>query len=102
MLEAVADEVALPPAMRIEALDTLQRFYNGYCFDSRQTNPVYNPTLVLYFLDHLQRNGRFPENLLDVNLAMDRNRIEYIASTTVGQKLISDIALDLLKSYGWI
>ena len=89
MLEGVADEVALPPAMRIEALDTLQRFYNGYCFDSRQSDPVYNPTLVLYFLDHLQRNGRFPENLLDVNLAMDRNRIEYIASLPHGDSVIA-------------
>ncbi len=89
MLEAVADEVALPPTMRIEALDTLQRFYNGYCFDSRQSDPVYNPTLVLYFLDHLQRNGRFPENLLDVNLAMDRNRIKYIASLPHGDSVIA-------------
>ena len=53
MLEAVADEVALPPTMRIEALDTLQRFYNGYCFDSRQSVPVYKPTMVMFFIDIL-------------------------------------------------
>ena len=89
MLEAVADEIALPADQRLEALETMQRFYNGYRFDSRQNHPVYNPTLVLYFLEYLQQNGRFPERLLDVNLAMDRNRIEYIASLPHGDSVIA-------------
>ena len=40
---------------------------------------VYNPTLALYFLKRLAEDGAFPERLLDDNLAMDRNRIQYVA-----------------------
>ena len=89
MLETVADDIVLPADQRIEALDTMQRFYNGYRFDSWQNDPVYNPTLVLYFLEYLQQNRRFPERLLDVNLAMDRNRIDYIASLPHGDSVIA-------------
>ena len=89
MFDAVADEISLPEIPRAEALDTLQRFYNGYCFDAVQSNPIYNPTLILYFLDYLKQNGRFPENLLDANLAMDRNRIDYIASLPHGDSVIA-------------
>ncbi|MDS4022058.1 MAG: AAA family ATPase [Candidatus Competibacter sp.] len=92
-LDAVADARSLPSATREEALDTIQRFYDGYRFDEAQPAPVYNPTLVLYFLDHLYQNGRFPENLLDANLAMDRNRIEYVASLPHGDSVIA-AALD--------
>jgi hypothetical protein len=87
-LDRVADTHSLPATLREEAFDTLQRFYNGYCFDATQTCPVYNPTLTLYFLEHLQQTGGFPENLLDVNLGMDRNRIEYIASLPHGDSVI--------------
>lgn len=92
-LNAVADARSLPTAAREEAFDTVQRFYNGYRFDEGQPTPVYNPTLALYFLDHLYQNGRFPENLLDANLAMDRNRIEYVASLPHGDSVIA-AALD--------
>jgi hypothetical protein len=71
-----------------EALDILRRFYNGYRFHPEQSL-VYNPTLALYFFKHLHREGRYPEKLLDVNLAMDRNRIEYIASLPHGDSVIT-------------
>jgi hypothetical protein len=73
---------------RAAAFDTMQRFYNGYRFHAEQPQ-VYNPTLALYFFKNLHREGRYPEKLLDVNLAMDRNRIEYIASLPHGDSVIA-------------
>ena len=70
------------------ALDTMRTFYNGYRFSSRATESVYNPTLSLYFLESVYRYGQYPEQLLDENLAMDRNKLAYIASLDHGQELL--------------
>jgi hypothetical protein len=75
-------------------LDTLRTFYNGYRFCEQAEVGVYNPTLTLYFCRHLQRQGRFPSNLLDENLAMDRNKLRYIAELAHGQEVIMQALAD--------
>jgi len=88
VLERLGDAHGWDAGQRDEAFDTMQRFYNGYRFHAERPQ-VYNPTLALYFFKHLHREGRYPENLLDANLAMDRNRIEYIASLPHGDSVIA-------------
>jgi hypothetical protein len=43
----------------------------------------------LYFLKRLVEDGVFPEQLLDDNLAMDRNRIQYVARLPHGETLVN-------------
>ncbi len=71
-----------------EALATMRTFYNGYRFSEEATESLYNPTLSLYFLKALARAGRPPGQLLDENLAMDRNKLTYIASLPQGEALL--------------
>jgi hypothetical protein len=49
---------------------------------------IYNPTLALYFFKHFQRQCNYPDKMLDSNLAMDRNRIEYVGRLPHGRALI--------------
>lgn len=67
----------------------MKTFYNGYHFGYDSQQAIYNPTLALYFLKHLGTHCRYPHQLLDSNLAMDRNRIKYIASLPHGQDIIA-------------
>jgi len=77
-----------------EALDLMRTFYNGYNFSLEAgRGQIYNPTLALYFFKHLAGEGHYPEEMLDNNLAMDRNRIEYIARLPHGEALVT-AALD--------
>jgi len=71
------------------ALDLMRDFYNGYRFTLRREERLYNPTLVLYFLKRLADDGQHPEQLLDDNLAMDRNRIQYVARLPHGETLVN-------------
>ncbi|MDG4552474.1 MAG: AAA family ATPase [Candidatus Contendobacter sp.] len=86
---------AVTTARRLEAdqaeiaLDLMRDFYNGYRFSSQRDERVYNPTLALYFLKHLGRHGAYPPRLLDDNLAMDRNRIQYVARLPHGEALVN-------------
>ena len=70
------------------ALQTMRTFYNGYRFSEDATESLYNPTLSLYFLKALARDGRYPRRLLDENLAMDRGKLAYVAALPHGEDLL--------------
>ncbi len=72
-----------------EAMEMVRSFYNGYRFHP-EGEQVYNPTLVLYFLEQYQEECRYPRQMLDSNLAMDRNRLAYAAALPHGGQLILD------------
>ncbi|MEA1051960.1 AAA family ATPase [Lamprobacter modestohalophilus] len=71
-----------------KALETMRTFYNGYRFSEEAETSLYNPTLSLYFFDALRRQGHYPRRMLDENLAMDRNKLVYIASLPHGEELL--------------
>ncbi|TAN50188.1 MAG: AAA family ATPase [Methylococcaceae bacterium] len=71
-----------------QALDTMRTFYNGYRFCDQAVDSIYNPTLSLYFLKHLQKHGEYPDQMLDENLAMDRNKLVYISRLPHGEEIL--------------
>ena len=88
-LAGVLEDRLLPAEQGVEILELLQYFYNGYQFGESDNPRLYNPTLALYFLDYFSRYGRYPRQMLDENLAMDRNRIQYVARLPHGETLIN-------------
>ncbi|WLE99167.1 MAG: AAA family ATPase [Candidatus Electrothrix communis] len=59
-----------------EMMRTLGGWYNGYRFSSRADGKVFNPDMVLYFLDSFDRDEcRWPEKMLDDNIASDYGKI---------------------------
>ena len=89
VLEAVAVAHSFDAGQTDAALDLMRDFYNGYRFSPRREERLYNPTLALYFLKHWARQGAYPARLLDDNLAMDRNRIQYVARLPHGETLVN-------------
>ncbi|KAB2931092.1 MAG: AAA family ATPase [Candidatus Contendobacter sp.] len=89
VLEAVAVAHSFDAGQTDAALDLMRDFYNGYRFSTRREERLYNPTLALYFLKHWARQGAYPARLLDDNLAMDRNRIQYVARLPHGETLVN-------------
>nr|VFK19039.1 MAG: Predicted AAA-ATPase [Candidatus Kentron sp. LPFa] len=90
LLSMIAEECHLPDFRADEALSMMRTFYNGYRFSRRTEEHVYNPTLALYFLKAFHRDCRYPEEILDSNLAMDRTKMHYIARLPEGDRLIFD------------
>ncbi len=88
VLHQIAKQGGYSPKKTAEWLVMLRTFYNGYCFSPRSNDFIYNSTLVLYFLKHLQRMGLTPEEMLDENLAMDRGKIAYISQLPDGEELV--------------
>jgi hypothetical protein len=71
-------------------MSMMERYYNGYqfVFPPDTGEMMYNATMVLYFLEYLQKHCRYPRDLLDSNLSPDRNKIEYVASIPGGEKVV--------------
>jgi hypothetical protein len=90
-LKQIAKECDYPLDEADKALAMMRIFYNGYCFALREKSFIYNPTLVIYFLEHFQKDCRYPEKMLDENLAMDRGKITYISRIPQGDQLIIDV-----------
>ena len=89
LLQKIGGECGFSAAQTAEALDMMRTFYNGYCFGYENREPIYNPTLALYFLKALTRDCKYPRVMLDSNLAMDRNRIQFIARLPHGQEVVT-------------
>jgi len=88
VLSRIAEECDLPQSDADEALSMMRTFYNGYRFSRNAEEQVYNPTLALYFLKVFQRDCRYPDEILDSNLAMDRGKMHYISRLPEGRRLI--------------
>jgi len=88
VLTQIANECQFSLQEVTEALATMRTFYNGYCFSTQTTNLVYNSTLAIYFLEHFQKRCQPPEELLDSNLEMDKNKLTYISTRQHGGTLI--------------
>jgi len=93
-LTALTQEKGLASCTISSILDTMRAFYNGYCFNQKDGTLIYNPTMVLYFLRYYANYGEIPENMLDSNLSMDRNKIHYIARLSHGAEVIGRVLDD--------
>jgi len=90
MAAQIGRECDLPQSEVDEALSMMRTFYNGYRFGRRAEEQIYNPTLALYFLEEFQRECRYPDRMLDTNLAMDWGKMYYISRLPEGRQLIFD------------
>ncbi|NCC40429.1 MAG: AAA family ATPase [Gammaproteobacteria bacterium] len=93
VLDQLAAEQGRDPEWSARMRATMRTWYNGYRFGYEPGPGLYNPTLALYFFDALASTGEPPREMLDSNLAMDRNRIDFVARQPHGSALIG-AALD--------
>jgi Predicted AAA-ATPase/PD-(D/E)XK nuclease superfamily len=59
-------------------LNDLRAWYDGYLFHINAKSHVYNPDMVLYFAVYYQSTKKYPDNLLDTNIASDYTKIRNI------------------------
>lgn len=87
----VSAECGADQEKRQHLIDLMEIYYNGYRFSVDAPDKVYNPTMVLYFLDEFQESCRIPGNMFDENLAMDEAKLIYISNIAGGRQLIMDL-----------
>jgi hypothetical protein len=67
------------PAPQIPALlQDLKAWYNGYRFATDAQQALFNPDMVLYFLQQYGIKGQYPEVMLDTNVVSDYRKVRNI------------------------
>ena len=80
-----------------ETLDKMTRYYDGYLFSKNAKHHVFNPNMVLYYLDALQSFQEEPDYLVDPNIYSDYKKIENLLTIKPDpyqQQVIADILSD--------
>ena len=68
-------QLTLPNQNHSEILEDINKMYNGYLFSRHADKRIYNPDMVLYYLNEFQKNDIQPEELIDTNIASDYGKI---------------------------
>ena len=59
-------------------LNDLRAWYDGYLFNADAKKHLYNPDMVLYFAALYKANKKYPDEMLDANIASDYRKIRNI------------------------
>lgn len=65
---------------RAGLLDVLEQNYNGYRFSEDAKERVFNSDMVLYFLQEVATRGRYPDDMLDLNVRTDYRHLQRIGT----------------------
>ena len=90
-IKEIVDTCHMKPEVSDQAYDLMKIYYNGHRFCIDADENLYNPTLSLYFLEALQDFCKIPQKMMDENLAVDINKINYISELPIGEKIITEL-----------
>jgi hypothetical protein len=77
---------------RNKIFQLMKNLYDGYIFSPYVDIRIYNPTLVMYLLKHIEQlEGNLPLSLMDHNLVTDEKRLEFIADLPGGKEMIMEL-----------
>ena len=74
--------------------EELRKNYNGYLFNKRGNNRIYNPDMVLYFINQYKNFNEYPENLIDDNVKTDYGRLNRLISNRENRRILEEIILN--------
>ena len=77
-VEAILHLMNMPEDKIPEIRDHMAEWYDGYLFSLKGKNTLFNPSMVLYFLKEYNIEHKYPEVMLDINIASDYRKIRNI------------------------
>ncbi|MCP4353381.1 MAG: AAA family ATPase [Desulfobacterales bacterium] len=93
-VEKIAGECGFEKQDAENALSLMRTYYNGYKFAPNADQPVYNPTMAIYFMKEFDESCKYPREMLDENLATDDAKLRYVSQVSGGKQLIADLVKD--------
>ncbi|MCP4214963.1 MAG: AAA family ATPase, partial [bacterium] len=61
-----------------QLMDLLTLWYGNYNFSGTSKTPLFNPDMILYFLNYCLRENRLPENMIDRNVRIDYGKLRHL------------------------
>ncbi len=79
------------PIHKAQLMRVMKDNYNGYMFTPTQTTPLYNTTLVIYFLGEFARLKKIPIDLVDPNVQPSESGLEIITKTALAEQVVTGL-----------
>ena len=96
-VKTILTEVGVQESALPNVLQDVKQWYDGYLFDKTASQQMYNASMVLYFAKHFNRSKRYPEDLLDQNIASDYSKISKIFNIGEDKEGNLQVLNELLK-----
>jgi len=61
------------------AMNEMKNYYNGYLFNKDSSERLYNPDMVLHFMDSF-KEGYYPDDMIDMNVRTDYGKLHRLVS----------------------
>ena len=90
-LSEIMDEVGLTDFdIRKKICKDMTEYYNGYKFNENSES-VFNPDMVLYFLDGYLAYNRYPKEMIDNNVKTDYGKVNQLAFNFNDREALEEI-----------
>ena len=89
--------IEVPEEQMDKTLNDMQQWYDGYRFHKDAAERMYNPDMVLYLAKDYARLRRYPDDLLDTNIASDYSKVRRIFKIGDQEPQSIEILNDLLE-----
>jgi len=76
----------------------IKKMYNGYLFSRYADERIYNPDMVLYYLNEFLENNEQPNELIDTNISSDYGKIKKLFA--LQEPFRNSQVLDKLMEFG--
>lgn len=77
-MEEILRGIHIEPPLLGPIIEDLTDWYDGYLFHPDIPRRIYNPDMVLYFANQYFKLGRYPERMLDTNIASDYTKVRQL------------------------
>jgi hypothetical protein len=78
-------------------LEIMTQWYGNYRFSEKDEAILYNPDMILYFLDNYMPQKELPNNLIDRNVRIDYGKLRYFILIDQAQKKTTNGNFERLK-----
>ncbi len=96
-VKEVLKSIGVPQLDLQSMMKDLARWYNGYLFNPKASQKVFNPIMVLYFVKAYIQDKQYPEIMLDTNVASDYDKIRKLFHTQTFGRKDETVLRDLLE-----
>jgi hypothetical protein len=90
--------IDMPQEQIPATINDLHLWYDGYLFSIDSDKRLYNPNMVLYFVQEYMRTRKYPREMLDANIASDYGKIQKLFSIQGKEEEYLHILKELLES----
>jgi Predicted AAA-ATPase/PD-(D/E)XK nuclease superfamily len=80
-VEAILQAVGVTKEKMPQTISDVTAWYDGYLFTTDAPERLYNSDMVMYFAEYYERYKRYPEKMLDTNIASDYTKVRNVFVT---------------------